>query len=185
MRELEVKIAMNDPREARRLLGRAGLTALAPRLLEDNRLYDRADRALEVSEQVLRLRSTGGRHTLTFKKRTKTTESEALYKVRVEHETRVDEPDEVDAMLTELGYEVTFRYQKYRQSYARGAVEVDLDETPLGTYLELEGPAEAIDELARDLGFSPSSYITASYIELLRELSGDPRGVEFVFPETP
>ncbi|MBV9156122.1 MAG: adenylate cyclase, partial [Acidobacteriaceae bacterium] len=40
---------------------------------------------------------------------------------------------------------------------------VTLDETPIGTFLELEGPGDWIDETAKQLGFSRADYIVDSY----------------------
>jgi len=51
-----------------------------------------------------------------------------------------------------------------------------LDETPLGVFLELEGPARWIDRTARALGFSESDYITDSYAELHRRSRGGEAG---------
>ena len=41
--------------------------------------------------------------------------------------------------------------------------EVTFDETPIGTYLEIEGPRLWIDEVAKALGYGPRDYISASY----------------------
>jgi adenylate cyclase, class 2 len=38
-----------------------------------------------------------------------------------------------------------------------------VDETPIGNYLELEGPPRWIDQTARLLGFTHADYITRSY----------------------
>jgi adenylate cyclase class 2 len=38
-----------------------------------------------------------------------------------------------------------------------------LDETPIGVFLELEGPPDWIDRAAGELGFKEDNYITASY----------------------
>ena len=46
---------------------------------------------------------------------------------------------------------------------------IELDETPLGTFLELEGPAEAIDRVAHELGYSKKDYIVKSYLALYLE----------------
>ncbi len=40
------------------------------------------------------------------------------------------------------------------------------DETPLGNFLELEGPRQWIDAAANQLGFRREDYITASYVAL-------------------
>jgi adenylate cyclase, class 2 len=44
-----------------------------------------------------------------------------------------------------------------------------LDETPIGTYLELEGDPDWIEAMARELGFGEKDYITASYGQLFIE----------------
>src|SRR5258707_72274 len=46
---------------------------------------------------------------------------------------------------------------------------IELDETPLGIFLELEGPAGAIDQAAQALGFETKDYILANYMVLYRE----------------
>ncbi len=51
-----------------------------------------------------------------------------------------------------------------------------LDETPVGVFLELEGPPEWIDRTAGTLGFSEGDYITLSYLELHRRVTGGETG---------
>jgi adenylate cyclase class 2 len=46
---------------------------------------------------------------------------------------------------------------------------VTLDETPIGAFLELEGPSYWIDQTATQLGFSGDEYITRSYATLYQE----------------
>jgi adenylate cyclase class 2 len=183
MREIEVKIEVPSADEARRRLGGAGAEAMAPRVFEDNRVYDDAEGSLERSQQLLRLRTTGGRHTLTFKRPDATEPEESRYKVRVEQEVQVDDADTMHRLLTELGYRVAYRYQKYRQSYMRGALRIDLDETPIGVFVELEGLPESIDRLAQELGFAGSSYINRTYRQLQVEKSGGQDPGDLVFAE--
>ena len=40
------------------------------------------------------------------------------------------------------------------------------DQTPVGDYIELEGPGSWIDRVARQLGYQRKDYITASYAAL-------------------
>jgi adenylate cyclase class 2 len=71
------------------------------------------------------------------------------------------------AILARLGFERMFRYEKYRTEFRRGRTGVvTLDETPIGTYLELEGEPTWIDRTARLLGFTEADYITLSYGQL-------------------
>ena len=79
-------------------------------------------------------------------------------------------------MLEELGFSVWFRYEKYRttfrlpasKAWARGLL-IELDETPIGTYVELEGPGGAIDRAATELGYSKGDYVLKSYLTLYLE----------------
>jgi hypothetical protein len=43
---------------------------------------------------------------------------------------------------------------------------VVVDETPVGDFGEIEGPARWIDRTAKQLGISSKDYITLSYAEL-------------------
>ena len=69
-----------------------------------------------------------------------------------------------------------FRYEKYRTTFrlpdsnawAKGLL-IELDETPIGTFVELEGPAAAIDRAAVELGFSNRDYILKNYLSLYVE----------------
>ena len=105
MKEIEVKLAIDDADEARRRLGAAGAVARAARSFEDNRLYDDAARSLKDSGRLLRLRSVGGRTVLTFKAKPAAGD-DPRYKVRDEYETEVADAAAMDRLLRALGAEV-------------------------------------------------------------------------------
>jgi adenylate cyclase, class 2 len=65
-----------------------------------------------------------------------------------------------------LGLRSKFRYEKYRTAFQSKGVHLDLDETPVGTFLELEGKPEAIDRIAHSLGFTPRDYMRATYYDI-------------------
>jgi adenylate cyclase class 2 len=75
-----------------------------------------------------------------------------------------------------LGMRVWFRYEKFRTTYclpdskrwARRLL-IELDETPIGTFVELEGPSAAIDRAATELGFSDADYILTNYLCLYQQ----------------
>ena len=98
-------------------------------------------------------------------------ETDGRHKVRDEFETAVSEPDAFERILRELGYSPCYRYQKYRTVYTLDDLEIVLDETPIGCFVELEGPPESIDRTAERLGFSSDRYIRESYRELQRQLA--------------
>ena len=45
-------------------------------------------------------------------------------------------------------------------------LHLDLDETPVGNFLELEGSPRQIDRAARALGYRPADYLRATYWDL-------------------
>ncbi len=182
MQEIEVKLPVGDADDARARLGRAGAVARTPRQFEDNRLYDDASRTLKGRREVLRLRSVGDANVVTFKKPLAVDYEDGRYKVRVEHETTVGNAAEMDEVFRGLGLRPVWRYQKFRQSYVLGEVHVELDETPIGVYIELEGAPDAIDAAAGALGFGPDDYVTKTYRQLHEEHAGHADPGDLVFP---
>lgn len=95
------------------------------------------------------------------------------HKVREEIEVEVADAGELRSILEALGMRAWFRYEKYRTTFrlqgsARWAKDllIELDETPLGYFVELEGSPESIGRAAELLGYSPKEYITQSYLAL-------------------
>src|SRR5713226_5672998 len=69
------------------------------------------------------------------------------YKVREELEVVVADPQQLRLILEALGLRGWFRYEKYRTTYRLPAaqrwaagLQVELDETPIGNFVELEDP---------------------------------------------
>ncbi len=161
--EIEIKLRVASPQAARATLDRLGAVIEHPRVFEDNVLYDDPAGSLRASGCVLRLRETGGEALLTFKGPKRVVEGA---KSRDEHETRVASGDEMRAILAAAGYRPIFRYQKYRETWSLRGVEVVVDETPIGTFFELEGELAAIHEVAAVLGYTANDYVSDSYAAL-------------------
>jgi adenylate cyclase class 2 len=172
-RENEIKLAFPSPETAVLRLLDAGAREVHERAFEDNTLFDLAGRPLTTSGRLLRLREFGGATVLTFKAPVL---GEHRHKVKIEHETGVADPETMRGILLALGFEVVYRYQKYRTVYALRAVVASLDETPLGTFIELEGAPDDVDEAAAALGARPLEFIRATYREL-QEIDAAARGV--------
>jgi adenylate cyclase class 2 len=166
-RETEIKLAVRDARSTRSRLRAAGFVVSARRVFEVNLVFDTAELALRSSARLLRLRQAGKTVTMTYKGAPLT----GKHKTREELEVAVDDIDSMADILGRLGYEQTFRYDKYRTEFHQpgrsGAIM--LDETPVGVFLELEGTPSWIDRTARALGFDENAYITASYARLYLE----------------
>jgi adenylate cyclase class 2 len=173
--ETEIKLAVEDTRAARGMLRAAGFELHRRRVFEANTVFDTEDLRLRNSGLLLRIREAGKVCTLTYKGVT----TPAKHKSREEQELIVPDAQVMSAILQGIGFHEAFRYEKYRTEYKQPGVRgiATMDETPVGVYLELEGPGAWIDRTARRLKFSELDYITASYGTLYRNWC-EKRGVE-------
>ena len=169
--EVEVKLAVANAGAMRRALRRLGFV-LARREWERDIVLDTRGLALRRSQCLLRLRHHGRGWKLTFKG---PAAANRRYKTRPETEIEIPDGQRLLQVLEQLGYRPVFRYEKQRSTYLpRGRRRrqdgiTSLDETPIGTFLELEGPGRWIDRTAQALGFSRRDYITRSYASLYRQ----------------
>lgn len=172
--ESEIKLRVPDGPGARARLAACGATLARARHFEDNLLFDDARGGLRASGRVLRLRRTrdetgDGVATLTFKGRGRV---EAGVKSREETESTVADADALQAILEGLGYQVRFRYQKYRETWRLGSAEVVIDETPVGCFFEIEARPEDIPAVAAALGYAPRDFVLESYAGLFFAAGG-------------
>jgi adenylate cyclase class 2 len=211
--EIEIKLRISDPKALRLTLKRLGARLVGGgtgRVHEWNVLFDTPQGDLAKHGQLLRIRTEtpeakskkskaapAKRVLLTFKRpiEPKTPLSSGAqenhrYKAREELEIAVTD----DAVLTKifegLGMRGWFRYEKHRttfrlppaSSWAKGLL-IEIDETPIGTFVELEGPPAAIDRAAHELGFAQNDYIVknylALYVEECRRLGQEPQNMVF------
>jgi len=165
--ETEIKLAAPNAPAARRLLRAAGFTVSRRRVFESNVIFDTPGLTLRRASELLRLRKAGRIVTVTYKGKP----AVARHKSREELELAVADAAAMHAIFQRLGFRPVFRYEKYRTEYRqkRGAGMATLDETPVGTYMELEGAPAWIDRMALRLGFGEPDYITASYAGLYLE----------------
>ena len=163
--EIELKCCVPHVDEFRNRALAAGFKIHTPRTLERNALFDRPDRGLLATRQILRMREYGGKWLLTHKRPPANEVPGARYKERLETETEVANGDAMGAILVELGFKPAFRYEKFRTEFddTRGAGHLLLDETPIGNFAELEGPPEWIEQAAERLGIQSDLCFTDSY----------------------
>jgi adenylate cyclase class 2 len=187
-KEREIKLRIDDLPVLRRALAKLGARVARPRVHEHNVLFDTPDRSLAKREQLLRIRTElpvgpgqkGSPHYLvTFKRPIVTPGSSnkgERHKVREEIELEVSDAKALAAIFEALGMRAWFQYEKFRTTFrlpastawAKGLL-IELDETPIGVFLELEGPANAIDRVAKALGFETGDYVLTNYMTLYRE----------------
>ena len=180
-------------------LGARPVSGGTGRVHEWNVIFDTPDGGLAKHGQLLRIRtetpdgrakrtkeSAAGRVVLTFKRSAMPAGTApsgkgriakaGRHKVREEIELEVSDAENLTKVFEELGMRGWFRYEKYRTTFALPAASrwaqdllIELDETPMGTFVELEGPAEAIDRAAKELGYSPRDYVLKNYLALYAE----------------
>ena len=166
--EIEVKIKLDVA-----ALERAGirLEILLPRHFEENWLLDTGLRQLGEKFSILRVRAVNGKGFLTYKERPGSDAPVSQFKLRIEIETEIGDPEKALDIFERLGFKKWFGYQKYRTVYCAilpDGQELHLmaDETSLGDFLELEGEENVIAEAVKILGLNAEDYILDSYLAL-------------------
>ena len=168
--ESEVKIHVVDAESARQAVRRLGARLERARHFEDNLLFDDPAGSLRAAGRILRIRRfNDGAGVLTFKGPREIVEG---VKSRSELETPLPDPDAMESVFRALGYRSTFRYQKYRETYRWQDVEIVVDETPVGVFLEIEGAIEAVHRAAAALHYGPADYVAESYAALFFAAGG-------------
>lgn len=197
--EREIKLKIEDVKGFRRLLKKLGARPIANgsgRAHEENVIFDTPQGGLAKHGQLLRIRTetpegrgnskkskSKPRILLTFKRPVARPvgsdaqhPSDGSHKVREEIEMEVTDAATLTTIFEGLGMSGWFRYEKFRttfrlpatKAWARGLL-IELDETPIGTFVELEGPAMAIDRAAAELGYSKRDYVLKNYLTLYVE----------------
>src|SRR5215467_2646022 len=162
--EIEIKFKVADIGSLTAKLQQLGFQQATPRTYEMNALFDLPGQPLRKRGDLLRLRKYGDIWVLTHKSKGKL--KEGPHKIRVETETRVEDGVKMEAILRALQFEPSFRYEKFRAEWKRDEGHVVIDETPIGNFAEIEGPADWIDAVARELDVEPKNYLTENYASL-------------------
>lgn len=186
--EIEIKLRVPDIAALRGRLKHLRAREITPRTYESNTLYDTPRHDLRRRGQLIRIRteqpssSFGKRRPkenpaalLTYKGPSpasnarnagRNSKVRSPFKIKDEVEVAVTGAGELATILRALGLRPTFRYEKFRTTYALPGLQgllIEIDETPIGTYLELEGPVAAIDRAAHLLGYARNDYMTDTY----------------------
>jgi len=161
--ESELKIPVDDLEVVRVRLRTAGAGCTGRLEREVNAVLDAEDHRLEEAEQLLRVRRFGGRWTLTFKG---TQSFQGPVKQREELEIGVSDGVTLIEIFARLGYRPARRYEKDRELWRLEGVEVALDHTPMGDFVELEGSAALLEATADRLGLDPATAVRGTYVDL-------------------
>jgi len=179
--ETEIKLRVPGATQALALLETHRFLCTKPRLFEINILFDTPEESLRHSGTMLRLRTLGDSRLLTWKG----IATRERHKSREELEVAIVDAPTFELILARLGYTPSFRYEKFRTEFSDqcGHGFITLDETPVGTFLELEGEAAWIDRTAGILGFQESDYVLHDYgwlyLEYCRQHGAAPSNMVF------
>jgi adenylate cyclase, class 2 len=184
--EIELKFPVPDPEALQIRLPQLGFHLVTPRTFEHNTLYDTPNRDLRARRRILRLRQYGNLCTVTHKRLPdeQVPVDTTRYKIRIETETTIGNREAMAEIFQQLGYGPAFVYEKYRTEWSHSAdpdseitAHLVIDETPIGTYAELEGPTAWIDQTLVALHIDPSTCLTDSYGKLFldwKQRTGSP-----------
>jgi adenylate cyclase class 2 len=187
--EIEIKLPVPNVDALRARLKRLRAYLISPRTHEMNTLYDTPNRDLRRRSQLIRIRIE--RPTSSFCRKRLTDDTTAVltykgpphpsrkpgrtgrnsgirthFKIKEEAEVSVARAGEMARILRSLGLQPSFQYEKFRTTYALPGIrglKIELDETPVGIYIELEGRIAGIDRAARLLGYSRQDYLKVTY----------------------
>lgn len=158
--EREIKLRFDNADAARAAVLSLGAIRVTARRRQVDALFDTVERHLGARGQVLRIRTEDGRSLLTLKSPV----SHPTMKLREELETPVGDGALFAAILERLGLRIWFRYEKYREEFSLKGATIAVDETPVGTFIEIEGHDDAaVAAVARALGRGPGDYVLDSY----------------------
>lgn len=165
MQEIEVKFVLKDRAALIERLRAAGAQLLYPETFEDNIILDRRGE-LRTKGALLRVRKFGKFVLATYKG---PVSLDRGIRSREEVQTGLESFERAITLFDSLGFKPTFRYQKFREVWRLGEVEIVLDRTPIGDYFEIEGPLEVIRGVSSELGMNMDEAIRLSYAELYRQ----------------
>ena len=167
--ETEIKFRVAETAALETRLAEIGFRLVTPRSFESNTLYDTTGRQLRVKRELVRIRHYAGRWLLTHKRVPDSGIGEDRHKHRVETETEISDGPALADVFASIGLVPVFRYEKWRTEWTDDTGHCVVDETPLGAFAELEGPAEWIDNITQRLSVDPSDQLTLSYGRLFEQ----------------
>ena len=169
MLEVELKSVVDDVDRCRAAVERAGGTLVYSGRLEDRR-WDTYDRAMAARDHVLRVRVYRGdgdvRAELDWKG---PTQRDGGYKLREELGTSIADPDALEQILAQLGYEVSIAIDREIAQYDLGGTMIRFERYPrMDDLVEVEGTPEQIERAIRVLGLARDGFTTDRLPDFVR-----------------
>ena len=91
-------------------------------------------------------------------------------KIEEEYETCVSNFEEMENIITNIGFARVSSYERIRDTFKKGTTKITIDSFPFGNYLEIEGDISEIQHLANELNFDMKKNITKSCDDIYAEI---------------
>ena len=160
--ESELKFRVRGPEDHRKLraLLRQRGAKIGGHYREENFRFNGPGKSTRNTTLRLRVLNGGPHGVLTAKGPAK---FEGGVKSREETEIDIKDVHATLDMLEQLGFRVGWTYPKQRSLWMLDGIAVTLDVLEFGYFVELEGPASALPEMARSFGLDPTHALMDSY----------------------
>ncbi|MCL4392671.1 class IV adenylate cyclase [Patescibacteria group bacterium] len=157
--EIELKFEINKSNidSFNKKLQNLGFT-LEKRVHEISVMYDNPSKIMQITDGRIRLRKSGEKTILTYKKPL----SRKGIKREIEYEVEVSDFNIMEKILKMMEFTKTTSYERYRTYFHKNNVEVMIDEFPYGVFIEIEGNENNIIKISNDLGFNMKNNLTDS-----------------------
>lgn len=166
--ESELKFRLTGEKDhvhLRRMLRERG-AHMNGRYREENYRFNGPGKSTRNTTLRLRVLNGGPQGVLTAKGPAK---FDGGVKTREETEIEVKDVHATLDMLEQLGFSVGWTYPKQRTVWMLDGVAVTLDVLDFGWFVELEGPASALPEMAKSFGLDPAHALKDSYSVMARK----------------
>lgn len=164
--ELKFRVAGARDHEKLRAMLKQRSAKLVGHYKEENFRFNGPGKSTRYTTLRLRVLNGGPHGVLTAKGPAK---FDGGVKSREETEIEIRDVHATLDMLEQLGFRVGWTYPKKRAMWMLDGVAVTLDVLDFGWFVELEGPATALPEMARSLGLDPANALKDSYSVMARK----------------
>ena len=160
--EIEVKFYLHDPKSIRQRIIDLNARCYG-RFFETNLRFDDPKNSLININALLRLRKDK-KTRLTYKSNPPGGDTD--FKIFNELEVDVSDFTIMTQILEALGFQVVQKYEKWRETFARGDTHFCLDTMPFGEILEIEGQRKDIRHFSDRLDLNWDERILLDYLEI-------------------
>ncbi|RMG71741.1 MAG: CYTH domain-containing protein [Chloroflexi bacterium] len=165
--ETEIKLLVDDLNIVHQRLIAVGARLIKPRVFERNIRYENADNTMTKQHKLIRLR-VDDRVRLTYKE--PAPQRDEVTTTRLELEVTVDDFDTMDLILRKMGYHPYLIYEKFRTTYELYKAEIVLDELPYGSFVEVEGEPQIIQQVIDTLQLNKARRFKTNYVTLFERV---------------